>query len=340
MEYGSVYRNTDIFRRILAVILVSIIAIMSMGIQPANAASSLADKTYEGKTVVKVNKNKPKFTTKQKKLKKSKVKYSKLDKYGRCGKVTAVLTRNKMATGTRGSIGMYRPSGWPSSIGNAKYDFIDGKYLFNRSHLLGWQLWGNKTNNEKNLITGTRQMNAGDPSMLTYENKVASYLKSHKKNHVVYRVTPWFKGEELIARGVQMEAWSVEDKGKLHFNVYVFNVQDGVEFSYYNGESHAVDIVVPDEPAIPTDTPQTGDIIYYLNVSTGKFHLETCRYADSQNIEQTNLTAEQLIADGYSPCQVCHPEQAHIAEAGWTETEVIIADDEAGQSAADRADAA
>ena len=246
LKYEEIFRyfKREIIRA-LSIAVIAVIAVTSVGVQPAEAASSLAGKTYNGVAVVKINKNKPKFTKKQKKLKKPKVTYSKLDKYGRCGKVTAVLTKKKLAKGSRGSIGMYKPSGWPEKIGNAKYDFIDGKYLFNRSHLLGWQLWGNKTNNNKNLITGTRQMNAGDQSMLTYENKVAYYLKTHKKNHVVYRVTPHFKGKELIARGVQMEAWSVEDKGKLHFNVYIFNVQDGVVFSYFNGESHA-DGTVPD----------------------------------------------------------------------------------------------
>lgn len=297
--------------------LTILLALSSIGMQQANAASSsLAKKQYKGVAVIKVNKNKPKFTKRQKKLKHNKVKYSRLDKYGRCGPVTAVLSRKKMAKGTRGSIGMYKPSGWPEKIGNEKYDFIDGKYLFNRSHLLGWQLRGNKTNNKKNLITGTHQLNAGPNSMLTYENKVAYYLKTHKRNHVVYRVTPHYRGKEKIARGVQMETWSVEDKGKLHFNVYIFNVQDGVVFSYYNGISRSTgemeartEPMSEPEPETPSVPPETGDTIYYLNVSTGKFHRETCRYATGNNIEQTNLTPEQLIAYGYSPCQICHPDQ-------------------------------
>ena len=289
-------------KRRLVIVLSVVLLLFSSFAQPTYA-SSLADKNYNGKPVVTVNKNNPKFTKKQKKLKKVSVKYSKLDKLGRCGKVTAVLTKKKMAKGSRGSIGMYRPSGWPEKIGNAKYDFIDGKYLFNRSHLLGWQLYGNSTNNKKNLITGTRQLNAGPESMLTYENKVANYLKKHKKNHVVYRVTPHFRGNELIARGVQMEAWSVEDKGKLHFNVYIHNVQDGVNINYYNGASSSTYV----EPE-PIELPETGDTIFYLNINTGKFHRESCRYSTGNNIEQTNLTAAQLIADGYSPCQICHPE--------------------------------
>ena len=272
-------------------------------VAPVSAATNLGNKEYKGKMTVTVNKNKPSFTKKQKKLKKVKVTYSKLDKYGRCGKVTAVLDKKHLAKGTRGSIGMYKPSGWPEKIGNAKYDFIDGKYLFNRSHLLGWQLYGNKTNNKKNLVTGTRAFNAGPNGMLPYENKVAKYLKTHKKNHVVYRVTPYYRGKELIPRGVQMEAWSVEDKGKLHFNVYIHNVQDGVTFSHYDGSSKATKQV-----ETVTPTLETGNTIFYLNTNTGKFHIESCRYSTGNNIEMTNLTANQLIINGYSPCQICHPE--------------------------------
>jgi len=289
--------------RILALVLTLMISLSAVGVQPVNAMSP---REYKGKTIETLNKNKPSFTKKQKKLKKAKVTYSKLDKYGRCGKVFAVLDKKHLAKGKRGSIGMYKPAGWPEKIGNAKYDFIDGKYLFNRSHLLGWQLWGDKTNNEKNLVTGTRQFNAGNPSMLTYENKVADYLKKNPKKHVVYRVTPVYNGKELIPRGVQMEAWSVEDKGKLKFNVYVHNVQDGVEINYFNGSSQATGQT---ETAEPQPVKETGNEILYLNGSTGKFHKSGCRYATGKNIEQTNLSAKQLITDGYSPCQVCHPDK-------------------------------
>lgn len=294
------------FARIYALILALLLTLTAVGVQPTQAASPLASQEYKGKMAITVNKNKPSFSKKQKKLKKVKVTYSRLDKYGRCGRVFAVLDKKHMAKGKRGSIGMYKPSGWPNKIGNSKYDFIDGKYLFNRSHLLGWQLYGNKTNNKKNLVTGTRAFNAGPNGMLVYENKVANYLKKHKKNHVVYRVTPVYRGKELIPRGVQMEAWSVEDKGKLKFNVYIHNVQDGVTFSYFNGESRATN-APPTEVTPPAK--QTGSTIFILNISTGKFHRDTCRYANSNNTEQTNLTAQQLIADGYSPCQVCHPDE-------------------------------
>ena len=263
--------------------------------------SDLAGLEYDGSEYIKVNDNIPEFTEDELSTE-THVEFSELDSLGRCGRVYAILDKQHMPTGTRGSIGMYKPSGWPEKVGNAKYDFIDGKYLFNRSHLLGWQLWGDETNNEKNLITGTRQMNAGHASMLNYENAVASYLENHEGNHVAYRVTPHFRGDELIARGVQLESWSVEDNGKLHFNIYIFNVQDGVEFSYYDGSSHAAGDTPVEETA-----EETGDTVYYLNGNTGKFHTAGCRYANSDGVETTNLTKEQLIEDGYEPCKVCNP---------------------------------
>ena len=120
-------------------------------------------------------------------------------------------------------------------------------------------------------------------------------------------MTPCYRGKEKIARGVKMEAWSVEDKGKLHFNVYVHNVQNGVIINYYSGASKAAK-TAPKKPAAQTK-PQTGKTVFYLNISTLKFHKGSCRYSSGKNIEQTNLTAAQLIKNGYSPCKVCHPEK-------------------------------
>ena len=135
-----------------------------------------------------------------------------------------------MPTEERGRIGMIKPSGWQTT----KYDFIDGKYLYNRCHLIGYQLTG-ENDNEKNLITCTRFANAS--TMLEFENKVANYVKK-TKNHVLYRVTPIFEGTNLVASGIQMEALSVEDKGRgIKFNVYVYNIQDGVTIDYKTGKS-------------------------------------------------------------------------------------------------------
>ena len=159
--------------------------------------------------------------------------YPDLDELGRCQIVYANVGTDIMPTEERGSISSVKPSGWV----NAKYDCVDGSYLYNRCHLIGHQLAGENAN-EKNLITGTRYMNV--EGMLQFENQVAEYLnkKSTKNNHVLYRVTPIFDGNNLVASGVQMEAYSVEDNGKgICFNVYVYNVQPGIIIDYATGES-------------------------------------------------------------------------------------------------------
>ena len=156
--------------------------------------------------------------------------YSELDQYGRCGVAFANISLYTMPTEPRGEIGMIKPSGWHT----VKYDWVDGKYLYNRCHLIGFQLAGENAN-EKNLITGTRYMNV--EGMLPFENMVDDYVEE-TGNHVLYRVTPIYNGTDLVASGVQMEALSVEDEGEgLCFNVYVYNVQPGVEIDYATGES-------------------------------------------------------------------------------------------------------
>ena len=156
--------------------------------------------------------------------------YSELDVLGRCGPAFANIGIETMPTEERGEIGQIKPSGWQT----IKYDIIDGKYLYNRCHLIGYQLTG-ENDNEKNLITGTRYMNV--EGMLTFENMVADYIET-TENHVLYRVTPIFEGENLVASGVQMEAKSVEDNGEgICFNVYVYNSQPGIEINYTTGAS-------------------------------------------------------------------------------------------------------
>ncbi len=156
--------------------------------------------------------------------------YSDLDRLGRCGVAFANVGRDLMPTEKRGSIGMVKPSGWQL----AKYDIVDGKYLYNRCHLLGYQLTGENAN-EQNLITGTRYMNVD--GMLPFEDMVADYVKE-TGGHVLYRVTPIYDGNDLVARGVQMEGYSVEDDGEgVCFNVFVYNVQPGIEIDYSNGNN-------------------------------------------------------------------------------------------------------
>ena len=184
---------------------------------------------YSGKAYVTINNNKPNFKEEDKTTK-SFEKYSNLDSLNRCGAAYANVSKETMPTEERGRIGMIKPSGWHT----VKYNNVDGKYLYNRCHLIGYQLTGENAN-EKNLITCTRYMNT--VGMLEFENKVANYVKE-TNNHVLYRVTPIFEGNNLLASGTQMEAYSVEDQGKgISFNVYVYNIQEGITIDYKTGDS-------------------------------------------------------------------------------------------------------
>lgn len=187
---------------------------------------------YSGKDYVVLNNNKPNFSDDDYNTTYVE-KYSDLDSLGRCGTAFAKVSVDTMPTEKRGSIGMIKPSGWHT----VKYDIVDGKYLYNRCHLIGYQLTGENAN-VKNLITCTRSMNT--EGMLQFENKVADYVKE-TKNRVLYRVTPVFEGDNLVATGVVMEAKSIEDNGKgISFNVFVYNIQDGIEINYSNGNSKKV----------------------------------------------------------------------------------------------------
>ena len=226
--------------------------------------------------------------------------YSDLDFLGRCGVAYANICKELMPTEERGEIGMVKPSGWHT----VKYsDRIDGNYLYNRCHLIGYQLAGENAN-EKNLITGTRYLNV--TGMLPFENEVADYVES-TGNHVLYRVTPVFDGDNLVASGVQMEAESVEDKGAgVLFNVYVYNVQPGVIIDYATGASEA-------DPGygVPGDDSETAnEDTYIVNTNTGKFHKPSCRSVKQMkesNKSERTTTRDELIAEGYEPCKNCNP---------------------------------
>ncbi|WP_363323986.1 DNA/RNA non-specific endonuclease [uncultured Oscillibacter sp.] len=184
---------------------------------------------YGGAPYVELEGNEPGFTKEEMTLEVFE-EYSELDALGRCGVAYANICPELMPTEERESIGNVKPTGWIS----AKYDCVDGKYLYNRCHLIGFQLAGENAN-ECNLITGTRYLNV--TGMLPFENEVADYVQ-RTDNHVLYRVTPVFVGSELVARGVQMEAYSVEDAGEgVCFNVFAYNVQPGVGIDYATGES-------------------------------------------------------------------------------------------------------
>ena len=216
----------------------------------------------------------------------------------------------------RGLIGQVKPSGWHT----VKYDIVDGKYLYNRCHLIGYQLTA-ENSNTKNLITGTRYLNI--EGMLPFENMVANYIKS-TGNHVLYRVTPIFEGDNLVANGVQIEAMSVEDIGKgIMFNVYCYNVQPGIIIEYSTGDSKMEEIadrepetVAQTEHSIPnTFNAQSSDSkntesTYIINTSTYKFHNPACssvnQMNDSNKREYTG-NRDDIIALGYEPCKRCNP---------------------------------
>ncbi|MCR4963613.1 MAG: DNA/RNA non-specific endonuclease [Firmicutes bacterium] len=184
---------------------------------------------YSGAPYVEINGNRPGFTRADLTTK-AYESYSDLDILGRCGMARANLGRETMPRGERSPIGQIKPSGWHT----VKYDGIDGKYLYNRCHLIAYCLSGENAN-EKNLITGTRYLNT--QGMLAFENMVADYI-TETGNHVLYRVTPVFHGVNLLATGVQIEALSVEDRGEgICFNVFLYNVQPGIVIDYRDGES-------------------------------------------------------------------------------------------------------
>ena len=184
---------------------------------------------YSNANYVVLNNNEPNFTESDYTTD-SFERYSELDSLGRAKVAYANIGVDLMPTEERGSIGQVKPSGWHL----VKYDIVNGKYLYNRCHLIGFQLTGENAN-EKNLITCTRQMNT--VGMLEFENKVANYIKS-TNNHVLYRVTPIYKEDNLLASGVVMEGYSVEDSGEgIKFNIFVYNVQDGIDIDYKTGDS-------------------------------------------------------------------------------------------------------
>lgn len=225
--------------------------------------------------------------------------YSPLDALSRCGTAFACVGRELMPTEERGSIGQVKPSGWHL----VKYDCVDGKYLYNRCHLIGYQLTAENAN-ERNLITGTRYLNI--EGMLPFENQVADYVEQ-TGNHVLYRVTPVFEEDNLLASGVLMEGYSVEDGGAgISFCVYAYNVQPGVQIDYATGESALIgeDVTEPSEQT-STERPD-----YVLNNNTCKFHRPSCSSVEDikpSNRENYSGSRETLIERGYEPCKRCHP---------------------------------
>ncbi len=266
--------------------------------------SSASATEYNGEIAVEVNGNVPQFTSDEITTE-SFESYSSLDWLGRCGTAFACIGTDLMPTEERGRIGSVKPSGWQIS----KYDFVDGKYLYNRCHLIAYQLTGENAN-ERNLITGTRYMNV--EGMLPYENMVSDYIH-RTNNHVMYRVTPIFEGDNLLADGVRMEALSVEDYGEgISFNVFVFNVQPGVEIDYSDGTNRPAAETRGDtkQTKKDTETDTAEERTYILNTNTKKIHKPDCdliKNVKAKNRKEYAGQKETLLEQGYSECHKCKP---------------------------------
>ena len=267
---------------------------------------------YSGSPYYAVNNNYPYFTANDY-TDKSFEKYSSLDSLGRCGVANACIGKDIMPTEDRGSIGQVKPTGWHT----VKYDIVDGKYLYNRCHLIGYQLSGENANTQ-NLITGTRYLNV--QGMLPFENMVADYV-NETENHVLYRVTPIFEKSNLLSKGVLIEAYSVEDDGDgICFCVFVYNVQPGISIDYSTGDSYLEhsDDTEPETTKAPETTkpPETTKddkptgVTYILNTNTKKFHYPDCssvkRMSEKNKMYFTG-DREEVIAMGYVPCKNCNP---------------------------------
>jgi DNA-entry nuclease len=261
---------------------------------------------YSGKAYVELNGNIPEFTEAEK-VTKSYEKYAELDSLGRCGVTVACVGKDIMPTEDRESISSVKPTGWI----NNKYDtdLVDGGYIYNRCHLIGFQLTGENAN-KNNLITGTRYLNI--EGMLPFENMVADYVKE-TGNHVMYRVTPIFVGKNLLASGVKIGGWSVEDNGDgICFNVFAYNVQPGISINYATGDN-----ALNGEADFPTDTESNAEesataqeSTYILNTSSQKIHKPTCAYAKNiaeHNRQEYTGSIDGLLAEGYTACGTCKP---------------------------------
>lgn len=249
---------------------------------------------YTGDPYVVINENVP-FFTESDFTEEAFETYSDLDELGRCGAAFANVGKETMPTEERGQIGMIKPSGWQT----VKYDCVDGKYLYNRCHLIGYQLSAENAN-EKNLITGTRYLNVS--GMLPFENMVADYIKN-TGNHVLYRITPIYQGKNLVASGVLMEAQSVEDD-MIRFCVYCYNVQPGIQIDYATGKSSLA--AGSEEASKAPDQEAT----YILNENSKKIHTPDCPSVQDtkpKNRKEYHGLLQELLDDGYTGCKNCNP---------------------------------
>ena len=279
---------------LLAVLLTGCVEVIY--IPQAPAVSLEAIPAWSGDPWITIDNNVPGFTAEDLTTEPFE-QYAPLDSLGRCSTAYACVSRELMPTEERGSISSVTPSGWV----NKQYDFIDGKYLYNRCHLIGFQLTGENANKE-NLLTGTRYLNI--EGMLPFENMVADHVKE-EAHHVLYRITPIYQENALVCSGVQMEGWCVEcgdakyDEDKFMFHVYCYNVQPGVLIDYQTGDSTFSEIGLNGEVKN-----------WILNVSSKKFHSPDCSNASGiseKNREEKTCTRDELIYMGYEPCGICKP---------------------------------
>ena len=280
---------------LLPVILAVNLIFSGCNLAKADSADLAAIPEYTGSAYTVLNDNIPDFPEEDF-TEESFETYSDMDSLGRCGVAYANIGEDLMPTTKRGSIGQVKPSGWHT----VKYDSVDGKYLYNRCHLIGYQLTAENAN-EKNLITGTRYLNT--EGMLPFENMVTDYIKE-TGNHVLYRVTPLFDGNNLVATGVQMEAESVEDKGDgILYNVFCYNIQPGITIDYKSGDSS-------ENEDMPVQTEAASVSEFVLNTSSKKFHKPSCSSISKikqENKEVYKGSRDALISQGYDPCKKCNP---------------------------------
>ena len=245
---------------------------------------------YSGSDFVKINANKP-FFSPENLTTDSYEMYGALDRLGRCTTCVACIGKDLMPTADRGDISKIKPTGWHSVK-------IGGEYLYNRCHLIGFQLSGENAN-KQNLITGTRYFNL---NMLDYENLIAEYVEDYDA-HVLYRVTPVFEGNDLLAKGVLMEGMSVEDHGKsVKFCVFMYNVQPGAQMDYATGDA--------EQAQISQEAPVSTEGQYVLNTNSKVFHKPSClsvKKISDKNKSIVSCSADKLTEKGYQPCKICKP---------------------------------
>lgn len=308
----------------ITALLLSIIIILSLlvGCKPVIGLDEIPG--YSGAAYVEINGNQP-FFTEDEITDEAFESYSELDALGRCGVAFACIGIEIMPTEERGDIASVTPSGWEYGglSNNNTYDFVENGYVYNRCHLIGFQLAG-ENDNERNLITGTRYLNI--EGMLPFENMISDYVED-TENHVMYRVTPIYNGFDYVAQGVLMEGYSVEDNGwAICFCIFAYNVQPGVTIDYFTGVNVANGEKLPEIDSSDDNRNEVADegsdkgeddgdhsgeeVSYVLNTNSKKFHLPDSSCVGKINEENRKNyygTKEELEADGYVACKLCKP---------------------------------